>query len=354
LTQKQILQICISVFRKVFSVWERTNLVTGVRERLEVSLIKTGAAVLNARDRKFSKNEASLGYPTLRKKFEARTGYSLSLDDPQTFCEKMQWRKFNDRNSLFPILSDKLRAKEWIREKIGEERTVPTIFHTTSVLELPIGIENESLILKTNHDSGGQLIVSPELGRTRGEIIRYMSQYFFRDFGIRKFEWAYTQINRAVLAEPLLGGSPDQLPDDVRIHVFGGRVKYIQYQTAKFFAEENQIHIDGTLLLSPEWTPLSIKRRNDTVLDLPPRPREFERMIEIAEILSAGLDFLRVDFFVMKGEFYVSETTVYASAGYQQFDPVDYDHELGQLWILPNSNVNGNLGTEYLRRGSLS
>lgn len=348
MNRKKFLTKLETVFQSVFSAWEKTNLIPGVRERVEVSLIRIAISVLNARDRRFAIKQASEGLPELHRMFKFRTGYPLNLENPRSFNEKIQWRKLHDRNPLFPILSDKLRAKDWIREKIGEDRTVPTLFYTTSALELPLGIEKETLILKTTHDSGGQFVVTPELNRSRGEIIRGISKFLFRDFGVKQFEWAYQEVDRRIIAEPLLGSGHDALPDDVRFHLFGGRLQYIQYQTGIY--RNGEIHVDGTVLISPDWAQLSVMRPYDKLLDLPPRPREFERMIEIANILAEGFDYLRVDFFVISGEFHVSEATIYASGGFQRFDPIDYDYELGQLWELPDQAIDNIPGTDELGR----
>ena len=44
-----------------------------------------------------------------------------NLKEPKTFTEKLQWLKLNERNSLYPMLVDKISVKDWVSSKIGKE-----------------------------------------------------------------------------------------------------------------------------------------------------------------------------------------------------------------------------------------
>ena len=58
-------------------------------------------------------------------------------------------------------------------------------------------------------------------------------------------------------------------------------------------------------------------------------PAEFGQMKEIASFLSQGIPFVRVDFFVIKGEVYFGEFTFYDWGGLRPFHPVTWDFDLG-------------------------
>lgn len=59
--------------------------------------------------------------------FRKKLGYKCNLDNPQTFNEKIQWLKLNDRNPRYPSLIDKYRVKDIIVLVIGGEHVVKTI-----------------------------------------------------------------------------------------------------------------------------------------------------------------------------------------------------------------------------------
>lgn len=54
-------------------------------------------------------------------------GKRLSLKDPQTFNEKIQWLKINDRNPMYISMVGKFDAKQYVAAQIGREYIIPTI-----------------------------------------------------------------------------------------------------------------------------------------------------------------------------------------------------------------------------------
>lgn len=54
-------------------------------------------------------------------------GKKLHLKHPRTFNEKLQWLKLYDRRSEYTVMVDKVKAKEYVALKIGEEYIIPTL-----------------------------------------------------------------------------------------------------------------------------------------------------------------------------------------------------------------------------------
>ena len=78
-------------------------------------------------------------------------GYSLDLDNPRTYNEKLQWLKLYDRNPLYTQLVDKYRVKEWVKHKIGEEYVIPLIAVYDDVDEIDVASLPYQFVLKCNH-----------------------------------------------------------------------------------------------------------------------------------------------------------------------------------------------------------
>jgi hypothetical protein len=55
-------------------------------------------------------------------------------------------------------------------------------------------------------------------------------------------------------------------------------------------------------------------------------------MLEIAERLAAGVDYVRVDLYDVAGRVMFGELTTYPAAGLRGFEPASVDEELGRWW----------------------
>lgn len=68
-------------------------------------------------------------------------------------------------------------------------------------------------------------------------------------------------------------------------------------------------------------------------------PENLNEMISIAEQLSNGFKFLRVDLYNIKGKIFFGELTFYPAAGMGAFVPEEWDEKLGGMLNLDNHNV---------------
>ena len=320
----------------VFSAWEDLGIAKGLRKWAEHALPYGSANLQNLLDRRRAAREAAAGFTGLHSRFAAAHGYPLSLDNPQTFSEKIQWRKLNDRNPLLPVFADKLLAKSWVEDRLGEDLSVPTLFAIKDPRHLPEDIADQDVLLKVTHASARNLFVKLGGGITRNEIIRRISRDYYRDYGTLIHEWAYSQVDRSIIAEPVLRKLDGSLPDDLKLHMMDGELKLVQFNKSGLDAATLRQKIESTAYISKDWTLLPVTRAGGEISELPSRPRQLDRILQIANSLSRGIDYLRVDFFLCDDDFYVSEMSFYTSSGFKPFSPSSFDRELGQSWTLPN------------------
>lgn len=70
--------------------------------------------------------------------------------------------------------------------------------------------------------------------------------------------------------------------------------------------------------------------------DVPPeKPKNYEKMFELAEKLAAGTPELRVDFYEVDGRIYFGELTFFDGGGFDKIEPKSYDELLGSWIKLP-------------------
>ena len=64
----------------------------------------------------------------------------------------------------------------------------------------------------------------------------------------------------------------------------------------------------------------------------PGKPKNFDKMIDIARMLSKDLEQVRVDLYNIEGKIYFGELTLYHSSGLDWFEPYEWDKKIGDWW----------------------
>lgn len=247
----------------------------------------------------------------------------LRLKNPQTFNEKIQHRKFYERDMRMPSLIDKVEAKKIVAARIGVEWIIPTLYAGRTLPSRNQRNWQIPYVLKPSHRSGEILFIRRPEDINWPEIEKIASKWTATHYGLHKQEWAYSQIEPRILVEEYIGG--DDAPIDYKFFCFGGRVEFIQVDTDRE-TEHKRVFFDR------DW------RRQDFTLKYPMEIREISRpacladMIEGAEKLASGWNFVRVDLYEVAGRPKFGEMTFYPASGTDRFDPPEWDRVFGHLW----------------------
>lgn len=118
-----------------------------------------------------------------------------------------------------------------------------------------------------------------------------------------------------------------EVPDDIKFYMFHGNCRLIHVDSNRF-----QSHT--RVLYDQHWNFLPVRSNRKAPGVATEKPPELERMLQIAERLAVGFDFVRVDLYLVNGRIYFGELTHYPVGGMGPFDPVELDFELGSHWVL--------------------
>lgn len=262
----------------------------------------------------------------IKLQFWARFGYSLDLNNPRTFNEKLQWLKLYDRNPLHTVLADKIRVKQWVAEKIGGQYVTPTLNVWNSADEISAETLPKEFALKTNHDSGTVLICTDsrtfdfESAKKRlNRALRRKSFYYGR-------EWPYANINPKVFAEefldPLLSGG-DLV--DYKVLCFGGEPKVIEVHRGRFSDHTQNFY-------NCNWDELSITQKGEKSSSVKEEvPLLLNEMLELTRKLCRSFCHVRVDWYIYGGALRFGEMTFFDGSGFVPFDRFEDDVMLGSL-----------------------
>lgn len=278
-------------------------------------------------------NHGLLGFQSDKTNIEwvyfASFGKHLDLTNPVTFNEKIQWLKLYDRNPLYTSLVNKYSVKQYVKEKIGEQYVIPNYGCWHNVEEIDYDALPDRFVLKTTHDGGGAGVVicnnKAELDKVKAK--KRLQDSLNRDVYKDLREWPYKGIPHMILAEQLLlnNGLPLQ---DYKIHCFNGTPKFILVCKDRY--EATGLTED---FYDCEWNHIPVRRPKHPNSARPiEAPAELTELLELSSRLSAGIPFVRVDFYVSDGNVYFGEMTFYPTSGYTAFVPEEYDYIFGQ-WI---------------------
>lgn len=264
----------------------------------------------------------------LKRQFKKLLGYPLNLDNPQTFNEKLQWLKLHDRNPLYTRMVDKYEAKKYVADIIGEEYIIPTLGVWNHFDEIDFDQLPEQFVLKCTHDSGSIVIckerdkLDKKAAKEKLERgLRY--NYYYRG----GFEWPYKNVKPRIIAEKFLVDESQTELKDYKIMCFGGKAKCSFTCTGR--NTDRGLHVT---FYDREWQKMPFARHYKAESEPVPRPRNYEKMVELTEKLAASLKFARVDFYEVNGWIYFGEITFFPGNGMEEFSPVEWDYRLGE-WI---------------------
>lgn len=248
-----------------------------------------------------------------------------ALGHPRTFSEYIHHRKLHDRDPRLPVFADKVRVKEQIARLLGEDWVNPSLWVGESAADVPFDALPSGFVLKANHGTNMNWIVRPDRPVDRDAVRRMAAHWLGNDFGRLHREWAYRQIPRRLLAEPLLA---DGVPlVDYKFYVFGGKVRFIDVKMGRGEGE-----VETSAIMGPDWRrqPFRYGPHPAHPTD-PPAPRVLPRLLAAAETLGALFRFVRADFYEVDGRPYFGEATFYPSAGLSRFSPACFDAHFGSL-----------------------
>lgn len=267
----------------------------------------------------YSSTKAKENY--IKKQFKKHLGYEIDFNkEPETFNQKIQFRKLYDNNPLYSICADKYRVREYVKEKIGEEYLIPLYLVTDKLTEEQWEKLPNSFVAKANHNSGPVQIVKDKSKANKKEIIRELNNQLKIDYGILSMEKYYSDIPRKIIVEKYL---KDNI-EDYKFNCFNNK-KIILERVTK--ASE----------LSNMYNPYSWEKFNFTtgnIIDkrVYEKPKNFEKMLEIVKELSQDFEYVRVDLYNVDGKIYVGELTFCESSGFGKFTQEEWDYKFGNYW----------------------
>lgn len=263
-------------------------------------------------------------------RFKDHLGYYPNLVHPKTFNEKLQWLKLNNRNPEYSLMVDKYEVRNFISNKLGVEYLIPLVggpwlsFDDINFDSLP-----DSFVLKCTHDSASVFICKEKKKFDKIAAKKKIEKALKLNYYTMGREWPYKTVKPRIIAERLMKDDSSDDLKDYKFFCFNGKVHYFKIDFDRFINHKaNYFDLRGNIQPFGEVScPNDLSRKHEM-------PDNLSKMVELAERLSVGIPFVRVDFYSINRRIFFGELTFFPAGGFGRFYPEEWDLKLGNLITL--------------------
>lgn len=248
------------------------------------------------------------------------------LDNPKSFNEKICWLKLN----VFPYdktvidLADKLKARSYITQKGYADILVPLIGVWDRADDIKWDELPNKFVLKCNHGAAYNILCKDKNKLNIKVTVKKLKKWMAEDFGLVSAERHYSKIERKIICEKFIEGEIE----DYKFFCFNGNVRFYYVSRIK----NGDFHNMVCDFFMPDGTPADFYRTDHQRFELLQNPPEnLQEMLKIAQDLSSGFLFVRVDLMRAGNKIYFTEMTFTPSAGMMPLLPEGTDERLGKL-----------------------
>lgn len=245
-----------------------------------------------------------------KKYYKQKFGKTLNLQEPKEFNEKLQWLKLKryQKDPLVIQCADKVNVREYV-EKCGcGEILIDCIGTYEDPEEIPWESLPEKFVLKCNHGAGYNIICTDKSSLDIVQTKRVLKEWLREDYALSYAEMHYHYISRRIICEKYIQPKNGLVPDDYKVFCFDGKANYIMLcrEREEHNGEESckYYFFDKDWKFYP-WDKSTSDEKNVCI----EKPKQVDKMLEYASVLSKGFPFVRVDFYVMDDKIFFGEMT---------------------------------------------
>lgn len=265
----------------------------------------------------------------LLRQFKELMGYEIDLSNPQTYTEKVNWLKLYDRNPIYNIMADKCEAKKYIQKVLGgDEYIIPTYGIYNSFDEIDFQKLPEQFVIKCTHDCGSIIVVEDKSKFDKEKAHKFYKRALKKSTYYYSREWVYKDIVPRIIVEKYIKDTETDELRDYKFYCFNGQIKALLVATNRQ-SKTCELNFD---YFDAEFNHLPLVNHwHANAAITPQKPYNFEKMIELARVLSKGLPHVRVDFYEADKKIYFGEFTFYDMGGFLKIHPDEWDYEWGKM-----------------------
>lgn len=270
----------------------------------------------------------------LRVHYAIKLHRSLNFKHPKRFTEYIQCYKATYRNPEMLRCTDKFKVRDYVTEKLGTDIYLNKLYQVCDKAEnIDFDKLPEKFVIKTTDGGNGDnvYICKNKNAANIKKIVKLVDSWRHKKYDVISREWAYKGAHKSqIIIEQYLEDkdNKDGTIDDYKFMCYDGKFRFLWIDKNRYtnhkrgFWNEKLEFLHGV-------------RSDYPTFDVPPTlPENIKDMIALAEKLSKGFPFARVDLYSINGTIYFGEITFYPCSGYVKYKPTSFDYELGKYFNL--------------------
>jgi len=223
------------------------------------------------------------------------------------------------------VMADKVAVRDQVARIVGDKYLNEALVIAEDVADIDFEKLPESFAAKASHGSAMNLLVEDKSQLDIPAVRRQLAGYLKQRYGRLMNERWYDSITPRILVERYLKDERYGVPLDLKIYVYHGKARMIRL-------------IDrfgglGRSFWDTNWTRLPLRFRTRPQGEDIERPKPLAELVEVAEALSGGLDYIRVDLYCVDDrDIIFGELTLAPGSGWSPFESREQDEYIGSFW----------------------
>ena len=219
----------------------------------------------------------------------------LDLSDPVLFYDKIFYNSLYSDTSRWTELADKYKVRKYVEEICGSGFCPKLLGIYHSSREIPFDVLPNQFVLKTNNGCASNIIVKDKNIINKKEICRKLDYWLAFPYGKITGQKHYSKIIPVIIAEEMLIQDRDVESPliDYKFYCFHGVPSFCMVMSDRKF----NTHEVKLMMYDMKWNPKPKFFNGTKVLKEVEKPKCLEELKKMAEKLSKGFPFVRVDLY---------------------------------------------------------
>lgn len=240
-------------------------------------------------------------------RYRQALGRWIERKNPQSFYDKIFWLSCNTDTNEWSRLADKYLVRDFIKEKIGEEYLPQLYAVYDTAEEIDFTLLPKSFVIKTNNGCASNYLVRDKEKTNLEKIRKELSYWLNFPYGEVTGQRHYTRIRPRIIAEEYMyqEKNPTATLIDYKFYCFDGKPTYCNVISERIFGT----HKFMKHMYNMNWNPKPEFFSNKETIKEIEKPKTFDEMKRIAEVLSQNFRYVRVDLYEINGKVKFGEMT---------------------------------------------